>query len=105
MAGDRTFNPWTVSVYNTTDFLIRDALEAWQNGIANFDATQGILNPAEYQVDMLVHQLDRNDAVLKSYKFYGVYPTSIGEISLDFESNNEIEIFETEFTYAYHTPL
>ena len=33
LAGDRTFEPWTVTIINTTDFAVRDSMEAWMNGI------------------------------------------------------------------------
>ena len=33
VAGDRTFDPWTVTVINDTDFQIRDAMEKWSNSI------------------------------------------------------------------------
>ena len=31
VAGDRTFDPWTVTIINDTDFIIRDAMEKWSN--------------------------------------------------------------------------
>ena len=33
VAGDRTFDTWTVTVINDQDFLIRDAMEAWMQSI------------------------------------------------------------------------
>lgn len=100
-AGERTFAPWTVSVFNDNDFLIRNVMETWSDTILNYDATNGILSPSAYQVDMSVHQLDRNDAIVKTYTFYDVYPTNVGQIQLDFEANNQIELFDVEFTYNY----
>jgi hypothetical protein len=61
------------------------------------------MRPSDYQVDMSVHQLDRNDAIIKTYRFYDAYPTSVGQIALDFEQNNQIETFDVEFTYNYFT--
>lgn len=102
-AGERTFAPWTISVYNDTNFLIRNVMERWQNAILNYTATNGVLRPSDYQVDMSVYQLDRNDRVIKTYRFFDAYPTNIGQIQLDFESNNQIELFDVEFTYNYFT--
>ena len=31
IAGDRTFEPWTVTILNDTDFSIRNAMERWMN--------------------------------------------------------------------------
>lgn len=105
LAGERTFAPWTISIYNDTTFNIRNALESWQNGIANYNSTIGRTNPADYQVQMQVHQLDRNGAIVKSYKFFDAFPTSIGAIELDFESNNAIELFTVNFEYNYFEPI
>jgi len=102
-AGERTFQPWTVGVYNDTNFLIRNTMERWHNGVLSYTATNGIQRPGDYQVDMSVYQLDRNDRVIKTYKFFDAYPTSVGQIALDFETNNQIEIFDVEFTYNYFT--
>jgi len=102
-AGERTFQPWTVTVYNDTSFGIRNALEQWQSGIQNYDATEGRTNPTDYQVDLTVEQLDRNGATIKTYKFYDAMPTNISAIALDYEQQNAIEQFDVEFTYNYFT--
>ena len=102
-AGERTFQPWTVSIYNDTSFNIRNALEVWQNGIQNYNTTLGKTNPRDYQVDLSVFQLDRSGAIIKSYKFVDAMPVNIGPIQLDFDQQNQIEQFDVEFTYNYFT--
>jgi hypothetical protein len=102
-AGERTFQPWTVAIYNDTSFNIRNALEQWQNGIQNYDNTNGRTNPTTYQVDLNVYQLDRSGAIIKSYKFVDAMPINIGPIQLDFDQQNQIEQFDVEFTYNYFT--
>ena len=103
IAGERTFAPWTISIYNDVDFGIRNAMEQWSNGVQNLTTTNGRTNPRDYQVDLLVHQLDRNGATVKTYKFVDAYPTEIGAIALDFDSVNTIETFDVTFTYNYWT--
>ena len=102
-AGERTFQPWTVTIYNDTTFGIRNALEQWQSGIQNYDTTNGRVNPSDYQVDLSIHQLDRNGAIIKTYKFVDAFPTMIGAIGLDYEQQNAIEQFDVEFTYNFFT--
>jgi hypothetical protein len=102
-AGERTFQPWTVSIYNDTSFNIRNALETWQNGIQNYNTTLGRTNPTEYQVDLNVYQLDRGGAIIKSYRFVDAMPVNIGPIQLDFDQQNQIEQFDVEFTFNYFT--
>ena len=100
-AGERTFQPWTVSIYNDTNFNIRNALEQWSNGIQNNGATTGITNPLNYQVDLAVHQLDRNGATVKTYKFVDAFPTEVGDIQLGYDQGNAIETFNVTFLYNY----
>ena len=102
-AGERSFQPWTVSIYNDTTFNIRNALEQWQSGIQQYNTTNGRTNPTDYQVDLSVHQLDRNGATIKSYKFTDAFPTNIGAITLDYEQQNAIEQFDVEFVYNFFT--
>ena len=100
-AGEKTFQPWTVTVYNDTTFGIRNAMEQWQSGIQNYNTTNGRTNPTDYQVDLQVHQLDRNGGIIKTYKFVDAFPTAISAIGLDYEQQNAIEQFDVEFTYNF----
>ena len=103
-AGERTFQPWTITVYNDTTFTVRNAMEAWSNGVANFTGTNGLTSARDYQVDLSVYQLDRNgDAPIKKYTFINAYPILVGQIALDYDANNVIETFEVEFQYDYFT--
>ena len=102
-AGEKTFAPWTVSIYNDTTFNIRNAMERWSDGIQNNADTLGITNPLKYQADLTVYQLDRNGATVKTYHFKDAYPTLVGAIGLDYETTNQIEIFDVDFTYNYWT--
>ena len=100
-AGERTFEPWTITVYNDTSFNIRNALEQWSHRVQNLNATNGVTNPTAYQTDLRVVQLDRNGASLKSYIFKDAYPTNIGAIALDYDTANAIETFDVTFQYNY----
>ena len=101
IAGDRTFEDWTVTVINDTGFEVRDAMERWMNGINGHSANTGFTNPVLYQADLIVEQLDKNGDVLKTYNFRGCFPNNIGQIDLSYESNDAIEEFEVAFSMQY----
>lgn len=103
VAGERTFAPWAISIYNDNDFGIRNAMEQWSNGIQNLTGTDGRVNPRDYQVDLQVHQLDRGGAIVKTYKFIDAYPLEVGAIALDFDQTNSVEVFDVVFQYNYWT--
>lgn len=101
IAGDRTFDTWTPTIINDTDFGIRNAMERWMNGINAHQANTGITNPVDYQADLIVEQLDKDGETLKSYNFRGCFPTNVAPIDLSYASENEIERFTVEFQVQY----
>jgi hypothetical protein len=101
IAGDRTFDPWTVTIINDTDFRIRNAMERWMNGMNAHSANTGLTNPVDYEADLIVDQLDKDGSSLKTYNFRGCFPTSLSAIDLNYSSENEIERFQVEFQVQY----
>ena len=95
IAGDRTFDSWTVTVINDTDFAIRSAFEKWMNVINRVSDNTGLTNPADYQAVAYVYQLDRDGSALRSYRFYDVFPTQVGPIDLSYDSQG-LEEFTVE---------
>ena len=101
IAGDRTFADWSVTVINDTNFKVRNAFERWQNGINNMSDNEGLTNPADYQVDAFVDQLDRNGHTVKSYTLRSLFPTTVGEIALSYDTVDAIEEFSVTFAYQF----
>ena len=102
IAGDRTFaDPWTTTFYNDTDFMIRNAMERWSNGINDFADNTGVVAPADYQSDLTVEQLDRDDTILKSYIFRSAWPTTVGAIELSSAEATAIETFDVTWRYQH----
>ena len=119
IAGDRTFDPWTVTVINDTNFRIRDAMERWSNGINDLQTAQGFINPEIYQKSATVTQLnrglnvqtdtetsligeDKTIEVLRTYKFEGIYPNVVSSIPLDHGATDQIEEFQVTFNYLFY---
>ena len=96
IAGDRTFETWTITVLNDTDFSIRSAFEKWMNVINKMSDATGLVDPEAYQKDATVKQLDRDGSVLRSYKFWDIFPTNISTIDLSYETTDTLEEFTVE---------
>ena len=102
IAGDRTApETWNTTFLNDTDFMIRNAMERWSNGINDLANNTGVVAPADYQTDLTVEQMDRDDTVLKSYIFRSAWPTTITAIPLDTSTNDTIEEFEVTWRYQH----
>ena len=109
VAGDRTIDPWTVTIVNDEGFILRNAFEAWSELIAKLDTNLGATDPSAYMVNAKVYQLGRGstpssqdnsgnaNSVLKEYEFIDIFPTSITAIDLSYDSANVIEEFNVEF--------
>ena len=102
IAGDRTFDDtWTTTFLNDTDFMVRNAMERWSNGINDFANNTGVIAPSDYQTDLQVDQLDRDDTVLKTYIFRSAWPTTVSQIDLSTEEATAIETFDVTWRYQH----
>jgi len=101
IAGDRTFETWQVTILNDTDFNIRNAMERWMNGINAHQSNTGLTNPVDYQADLVVEQLDRDESVVKKYNFRGCFPTNIAAIDVSYDTVDQVEEFTVEFQVQY----
>lgn len=102
LAGDRTFEPWSVEVINDEDFAIRDALEEWNNKIQTLEGNIRDLPSAEasyYTAQATVRQLGKTGDVLREYEFSHVWPMNIGSIELSWGAVDQIEVFPAVFVY------
>ena len=102
IAGDRTFeDTWSTTFLNDTDFMVRNAMELWMNGINDLADGTGTSALADYQTDLQVEQLDRDDTILKTYIFRSAWPTSVAQIDLSSETADAIEDFEVTWRYQH----
>ena len=105
VTGDRPEpEEWSTSFYNDTDFMIRNAMERWHNGINDFANNTGVVASADYQTDLFVEQLDRDDTVLKTYIFRSAFPTEVSSIELSSDAADSIETFEVSWRYQHFEP-
>ena len=126
IAGDRTFDIWTITVINDTSFRLRNAFEAWMNRINRVDNATGEVTPIDYQTNAYVYQLGRDVTkagasvgvseyigdsvgklgkakatnakveVLKTYKFHGIFPTNVSAIELSYDQSDSVEEFTVD---------
>ena len=116
VAGDRTFDTWTVTIINDEDFQLRTAFEAWMNTMSKLNDATGVTNPSSYMTDAYVTQLGRGrvaeatrnrrggrSSTLRNYKFYDIFPTEVSAIELSYDNTDQIEEFTVTFQVQYFT--
>lgn len=113
--GDRKFDPWEITCYNSQDFAVRSFFEHWMAGMnlheENRETVSGGANGGHfsggagnyfnYFIDFKVEQLDRRNNVIYTYEIVNAFPTKINEIPLDYASMDEIETFAVTLRYQY----
>lgn len=120
VAGDRTFDTWTVTIINDEDFAIRTAMETWMNGISKLDNASGATNPSSYMSDAFVYQLGKGASKgrfstshngiegtesgirpLRTYQFFDIFPTNVAQIDLSYDNTDAVEEYTVEFQVQY----
>jgi hypothetical protein len=117
VAGDRTFDSWTITVINDENFSHRRAFESWMQNIAQYSDHSGLTTPDSYMTNATVSQLGRskvrresgtgtggNAEVLAQYEFVDIFPTNISQIDLSYDTSDTIEEFTVEFQVQYWEP-
>jgi hypothetical protein len=98
-SGDRIYAPWTMTALNDSQLSVRNGLEAWMSGMEDLQTKTGRLNPAEYQRNIDIFQLDRNGNILKSYTLLDAFPVDLTPVALDFGANDTISTFSCTWQY------
>ena len=123
VAGDRTFDTWTITIINDENFRLRTKFEQWMNGINKLTDGSGATNPGSYMGNAVVHQLGRganqgrqsttnsgggdgssgrdNISPLRTYYFSDIFPTEVSEIGLSYDTTDTIEEFTVTFQVQY----
>lgn len=102
IGGDRTFEAWTISIYNDEDHGTRQKILDWQAMVHGQGNVISGSKPADYKKTAQIRQISRNgESVTKEYQLFGGYPTVVGEIQMDWDTNNEVEVFEVTIVYDY----
>lgn len=130
VAGDRTFDVWTVTIINDEDFMYRRVFEGWMQNLGQYSDHSGLTRPADYMTDATVVQLGRGSdnggssnfysgkspgkesgtgtgggaSVLAQYKFKDIFPTNVSQIDLSYDTSDTIEEFTVEFQVQFWYP-
>ena len=67
LAGDRTYDAWTVTIMNDRNYSVRAFLENWMDDMSDIGGTTkaNALSAASYYANATVHLLDRNNKSIR----------------------------------------
>ena len=102
VAGDRTYDAWTVTVFSDTVWDLRKSFEAWSDFIAKGnEMVTAALNPTQYYAIATVQQLDRAGDPKATYKLIDVWPTTVDPIDLAYDTNDAVMEFSVTLRFNY----
>ena len=114
VSGDRTFADWETTIFSDTDYRLRNAIEKWAEHVQNHNYALGHNQLQDgtgvggnnganlgYMGTAIVRQLDRQGQQLKMYQFNGIWPIQIGDIALDFGTNDTVAEYSCTWAVQY----
>lgn len=112
LAGDREFQPWTITIINDEDFRHRNMFEAWHNKINALISNRQDSDPndlLDYKVNAEVLQYGKagpgdDSGIVRGYQFEGIFPTIVDAINLDWDAKNQIGSCDVTLEYDYWIP-
>ena len=112
IAGDRTFDTWSATFINDEDLKIRSYFEEWLAKINSHENNASpLFRPSSssegYMANLSVNQLEKNSTtnggVIREYTLWHAFPTSVSQIDLAYDSNDQVSEFSVEFQLSYWT--
>ena len=102
VAGDRTFDAWTTTVFSDAAWTIRGNLEQWSDRIQDMgEYSFGAQGPSDYYGEAQVTQMDRNDLPINTYTLYQIWPQTIDPIDLAYDTNDAVMEFGVTWRFNY----
>ena len=105
LAGDRTYDAWTVTIMNDRSYGIRGQLESWMNNLQDIgnSTSSAVSDSQSYYATATVKQLDRNDSIIRTYTLEGCWPQTLDAIDLAFDTNDAVQEFGATFRFNFMT--
>ena len=104
VAGDRTYDAWTVTVFSDTAWSLRSSFETWSDKIAEInESVKGAVAPNDYYGIAQVKQFDRAGGEKAYYVLQDVWPTTVDPIDLAYDTNDAVMEFGVTLRFNYMT--
>lgn len=115
IAGDRTYEPFTVTIMNTQDHQLRNAFEKWASILQfethNFATSaglggngMGVFGKAEVSLLRRNKKDEGEDyKIMRTYTMHNIWPSSVSAVDLDWGNNDAVQEFTVEFQVQYVT--
>jgi hypothetical protein len=106
VAGERTFQDWSLTIMNDEDFKVRALFEKWSNSLNSLESNlrKSGLDTENYKADLDVIQYAKDGEIIRSYTIIGAFPTDVSGIEVNWSSTGAVQTFTTSLAYDYWIP-
>ena len=95
--GDRTFEDWSLTVFNDGEWSARSYFEKWMQVLQGHRTPVRSVSATEVYGNGIVQQLSRTGNPIATYVMEDIYPTNVAAIDLGFDTNDSVEEFQVTF--------
>jgi len=106
VAGERSFDNWTLTIMNDEDFKVRSLFEKWSNALNSLETNirGGGLGAENYKADLDVIQYAKDGEIIRAYTVIGAFPTDVSSIDVNWSSTGTVQTFSATLAYDYWIP-
>jgi hypothetical protein len=115
LAGDRTYDDWSVTIMNDEDYSVRRVMEAWSDSMNSFASNLRLIGAGTggsstnapstgYKTVANVVAFGKAGNTIAAYNFFGLFPLTVSNMTMDWDAVNQIQQFDVNFSYDYWEP-
>ena len=105
--GNRTFDNLSITILNDENFSIRNKIEEWMSQmnshVGNVQTETLAALTTNTTVSIKHYGVAGGNDSLGEWKFINCFPVALGEIALDWGSNDTVEEYTVDWAYDYWT--
>ena len=104
---NRAATQWTTTIYNDEGMATRNNIESWMEQLNSHSTNKratGMQRILDYTGTLTVEQLPKTGTTIatKMYSFINAWPSAVGEIAVDWETN-DIQTYDVTWEFSYWT--
>ena len=103
--GDIVYGDLTTTILNTEDYSIRNAIETWMNHINSHadNKTSANFADTDWRSTAELTQYGKDGSPLQTYTFFDIWPMTLAEIALSYDTASDLEQFDVTWAYNYYS--
>ena len=100
--GDMVFGDLNTTVINTEDYAVRNRIEQWMAMINGHNDNKARYTASNWKVQGTLKQYAKDGVMLMNFKFNGMWPQTLSEIALSYDTASDIEQYDVTWAYDWY---